>query len=277
MTEQLSVLSVGAHRKDAIIHSGGTLAKHVNRGDRVCALSVTHGVRTHHHRVQDALARDPETVVDVEALMEEIEAELDAAAAELGITDVRCFRYDDAIVTEDKEIIRDIANVICEFRPDLVITHWPQDGHAAHGYVGQMTRLAVETAAAIQTDGIHQSHYIKALYYHIPIVDATVFDGLTPKPVTTLVDITDVIQQKYRAMNHFRHQYYGGENPFNRAEIEILDGIFGLAGKVPYVEPFIPHKPAVFDHLPVSKYAMGQSASTFEEGLRYSGQMLLEP
>ena len=193
MADQLSVLSVGCHRKDPIIHSGGTLAKHVARGDRVGILSVTHGVRTHHHVAQDEIARNPEYVPDIDALIEEIEDELTAAANELGVTDVRCLRHDDDILTVNRETISDIADVICDFRPDIVIAHWPIDGHSAHGHVGQMTREAIVAAASIRADGSQRSHGIKALYYHGPVLNSSIVDSLVPKPFTTFVDITDVI------------------------------------------------------------------------------------
>ena len=53
------------------------------------------------------------------------------------------------------------------------------------------------------------------------------------------------------------------------------DGLYGLAAQVPYVEPYIFHKPPVFDHLPVSKYHMDIAPGSHEEMLHYSGQMLL--
>ena len=73
MTENISVLSVGAHRKDPIIHSGGTLAKHVARGDKVSVLSVTHGVRTHHLRARDRIQKESGYNPNIEELIQEIE------------------------------------------------------------------------------------------------------------------------------------------------------------------------------------------------------------
>ena len=41
MTEPLSILNIGGHPKDAILYAGGTMARHVERGDRVTILSAT--------------------------------------------------------------------------------------------------------------------------------------------------------------------------------------------------------------------------------------------
>ena len=277
MADQLGVLSIGGHPKDPIIYSGGTLAKHAAQGDRVCVLSVTHGVRTHHFRAKEEMAKNPEKAPDIDALTREIEGELTAAANELGVTDVRSLRHDDEVVTVSQEIVSHIANVICDFRPDIIISHWPYDGLTAHAHSGQMTRLAIDAAGSIRSDRSQRSHGIKALCYHMLPAYTSIMESLMPRPLSTIVDITSVIQQKYRAMSHFRHQHYGGDDPFNRKESEIIDGIYAIQARVPYAEPYVLHKPMVFDTLPVSKYEMEIATHSIQEGLKYMGQMLLEP
>ena len=49
MNDQLSLLFIGGHPKDVILYAGGTMALHVQRGDRVVALSPTYGL-THHQK-----------------------------------------------------------------------------------------------------------------------------------------------------------------------------------------------------------------------------------
>ena len=44
MARQLSILNIGGHSKDLILYAGGTLALHVERGDRVCQLVTTNGL-----------------------------------------------------------------------------------------------------------------------------------------------------------------------------------------------------------------------------------------
>ena len=51
----LSILNIGGHPKDVILYAGGTMAVHAAKGDRVCALTPTHGLvssRTGVGRVQ---------------------------------------------------------------------------------------------------------------------------------------------------------------------------------------------------------------------------------
>ena len=49
--------------------------------------------------------------------------EVRRACAMLGITDVRFFGYDDAVLTLREELILRMASLIREVRPDVVVTH----------------------------------------------------------------------------------------------------------------------------------------------------------
>ena len=147
MARQLSILNIGGHPKDAIMYAGGTLAKHASNGDRVCTLTPTHGL-SHHGRALDDYKKGKQ--VDLGALIEERKQELIEAAAELGVSDVRFLGHDDDIVLPREEIIEEIADVIGEVRPDIIITHWPHDTVAAHANSTQMTLLAMEAASCIR-------------------------------------------------------------------------------------------------------------------------------
>ena len=65
-----TILNVGCHPKDCLIYSAGTVAKHTARGDKVCNLAVTHGVRWTHWRAVDELSATGEAP-DIDALIEE--------------------------------------------------------------------------------------------------------------------------------------------------------------------------------------------------------------
>ena len=105
MDEPLSILNIGGHPIDAIMYAGGTLAKHVARGDRVCNLTPTHGV-SHHWVAIDEYKRTGK-FPDMAALIEQKKSEFVEANAELGVTDVRCLGYDDEINIPDKDIIEE--------------------------------------------------------------------------------------------------------------------------------------------------------------------------
>ncbi len=53
MSNPLSILNIGIHPKDAILYADGTMAKHVERGDRVMILSATTGMSRHLQTIGD--------------------------------------------------------------------------------------------------------------------------------------------------------------------------------------------------------------------------------
>ena len=106
MTEPLSILNIGGHPKDAILYAGGTMAKHVQRGDHVTIMTPTTGL-SHHLTAIDEY-RDSGKMPDMDDLVKERKQELIDAAAELGVTDVRFLGYNDEITLPREEIISDM-------------------------------------------------------------------------------------------------------------------------------------------------------------------------
>ena len=77
---QVSILNIGGHPKDAILYSGGTMAKHVANGDKVCNLTPTHGLSHHETAIADFKNNKN---FDFRSLIEERKSELVSASAEL--------------------------------------------------------------------------------------------------------------------------------------------------------------------------------------------------
>lgn len=271
----ISILNIGGHPKDAILYAGGTMAKHIINGDRVCTLTPTHGL-SHHGRAIDEYKSTGKA--DIGSLIEERKQELIEAAAELGVTDVRFLGYDDEIVLPKEEIIRDIADVIGEIRPDIIITHWPEDTVAAHGNATKMTFLAMEAASGIRADRPYAPHSPKQVFFHATQGRTNLGENARPTNPTTVIDITDVIHQKANAMNRFVSQFYGENSPLQRKLGEAMDGSqHAIHMKVPYAESFIAFNPELYQLLPLSEYGIEISKKSEPEGYEYLTQMLLDP
>ena len=182
MAEPLSILNIGGHPKDTILYAGGTMAKHAARGDRVTILTPTTGL-SHHLEAIDEY-RNTGDMPDMGVLVEERHQELVEAAAEIGVTDVRFLGHADDIVTVDKDIINDIADVIGEIQPNMIVTHWPNDTVPAHGLATQMTLLAIDAASGIRpgksyapTGGDTGGEQAQ-LFYHTQIGRTNVMESL---------------------------------------------------------------------------------------------------
>ena len=259
MSEQLSILNIGGHPKDAILYAGGTMAKHAARGDRVCILTPTTGIS--HHLTAIADYRQSGEMPDMDELIEQRRLELVEAAAELGVSDVRFLGYEDDIVTIDRRIVNDLADVIGEVQPNIIVTHWPNDTVPAHAMTTQMTLLAIDAASGIRPGksyvptGGDAGGEKAQIFYHTQIGRTNVLESLNLRIPTSIIDITDTFRQKSNAMNKFKSQHYGEDSPLQRKLGETLDGgVFAVHQQVSYAEAFIDHDPQVYEYLPLSEY-----------------------
>ena len=259
---KMKIMMVCAHPGDAFDDSGGTLCHHVERGDDVVVLIVTHGARSHAAMFTDE-KRKPEGQRDeklANATVEEIskvkEKEIIGAGKELGLTDIRLLHEEDDILLVKEETILKVAQLIREEKPDILITHHPlQDGGllTTHPIVGQIAMLAYEAAGARWTrDESLPPHPISQVFF---------IGAVNGKPWSTshiyhpewqvFVDVTDVIERKVKALDHLVSQRYHGD--YARKRTEVADGFRGTRVDVPYAETFVPMIPEVYQHLPIQQ------------------------
>ncbi|MGW0478468.1 PIG-L deacetylase family protein [Nonomuraea sp. NPDC003214] len=133
------ILVVSAHPDDADFGAAGTVALFADAGVEVTYLLVT-----------DGDAGGNERTLDNSGMAELRRTEQTAAAKCVGVTDLRFLGYADGTVVPSLELRRDIARVIRQVRPDLVITHHPDrnyqfvaPSHPDHRAVGGATLDAV--------------------------------------------------------------------------------------------------------------------------------------
>jgi LmbE family N-acetylglucosaminyl deacetylase len=119
------VLILAAHADDETFGCGGALALHARRGDDLLLAVLTRGDRG-----------DPEGLYRDTDYVELRRDEARAAAADLGIQDVRFFDYPDQMGTEGRHLLpdlaRDVQGLVDEFGPDLVYHPWAGEAHPDH-------------------------------------------------------------------------------------------------------------------------------------------------
>jgi LmbE family N-acetylglucosaminyl deacetylase len=131
------LLGVFAHPDDETFCAGGTFARYAEQGAEIMVVWATRGQAG---QIRDAAAGNRRTIAAVR------EAELRLACERLGIARVRCLDHiDGALADADfSSLVDEIAEVICEFRPEVVITFGPDGGY---GHPDHVTISAVTTAA----------------------------------------------------------------------------------------------------------------------------------
>ena len=123
-------LFIGPHPDDIEIGAGATAAKLADMGKQVCFLVCLDG-------------RYGSQVIPPDELIEIRKAEAIASAKTLGVNDVRFLGLSDGGFYEQAELIRGIAEVTGDFKPDVVFAPDPcvtSECHADHLNVGDAAR-----------------------------------------------------------------------------------------------------------------------------------------
>lgn len=219
------VLAIVAHPDDIEFGMAGSIARWIDAGATVVYCIVT-----------DGAAGSNQPGIDLDELARTRVAEQRAAAAALGVSDVRFLGYHDGTLEPTIALRRDLTRVIREVRPDRVVTMDPSAMFGGDTYVNHPDHRAASEAALYATFPSAGSR---------PIFPELLAEGLEPHDVAELylvltdfptiaVDITPTFDRKMAAL--LAHKSQLGEE---------IDGfIRGMAGEtgalagVTYAEAF---------------------------------------
>jgi LmbE family N-acetylglucosaminyl deacetylase len=155
-------MCVLAHPDDESLGTGGALAKYAAEGVSTYLVTATRGERGRYH---DEPSPGPELVGRTR------EAELLAAAKELGLEEVRFLDYPDGALdrADPVEAIEKIAGHLRRVRPQVVITFGPDGayGHPDHIAISQLTTAAIVLAANPGSSSAPEAgaHRVSKLYF----------------------------------------------------------------------------------------------------------------
>src|SRR2546425_7244320 len=125
---RLRLLIIGAHPDDADFHAGGTAALYRRAGHEVSMVSLTNGAAGHQ-------------TLRGEELVQRRRQEAQAAGAVIGDGYDVLENHDGELLTT-LEIRQQVIRLIRSFRPDLVLTHRPNDYHPDHRYTSTLVQDA---------------------------------------------------------------------------------------------------------------------------------------
>jgi LmbE family N-acetylglucosaminyl deacetylase len=224
VSAELRLMCVLAHPDDETLATGGLLARSASEGVGTYVVTATRGERG---RFGDGrVSPGPEVVGPAR------EAELRAAAQQLGVREVQLLGYPDGALdrVDHAHAIAAIAGHLRRVRPHVVVTFAPDGayGHPDHIAISQLTTSAIVCAADPSFDageGSAAPHRVAKLYFvawsapkwaaYQAAFRRLVFavDGeerqAVPWPgwaITTLVDTTEVWPAVWRAVTCHRSQ-----------------------------------------------------------------------
>lgn len=177
----MRVLAVGCHPDDLEIACTGTLIKYIKRGDEVFMCHVANGCRGH-------------KIIPPEKLgpMRHLEAE--NAAKLIGAKKIFDLDVNDLEVdSSDMALKRRMIRVIKEVKPDVIITHDPNDYMTDHR---EVSKLVFDASFGASVDHIEEDLGVcepAPLYF----MDTLAGVGFDPQDY---VDVTDEIELKLQAL-----------------------------------------------------------------------------
>jgi Uncharacterized proteins, LmbE homologs len=195
--QQLRILVIAAHPDDIEFGAGGSLARWADEGAAITLCLVTDG---------SAGSNDPN--VDTVELAKTRQEEQRAAAAVLGISDVRFLGYRDGTLQASIELRRELTRLIRELKPQRVLCQDPTTVFVEDGYINHPDHRAAGEAAIYAVFPSAETR---------PIFPELLAEGYEPHHVDELylmmnmapnhyVDITSSIDRKIQALLCHRSQ-----------------------------------------------------------------------
>jgi LmbE family N-acetylglucosaminyl deacetylase len=183
----MKVLAVGAHPDDLELLCGGTLARFVREGHSVSMCHATLGDRGSFVHSSAEIARIRLT-------------EAEQAASIIGAEHLTLGLSDGEVSAADPAQRRLAIDLIRGTRPDLILTHAPNDYMADHNEVSRLMVDASHIATLPLLETEHQAHTVVPAVYFI---DTLAGVGFNP---TEYVDIGQDLETKLDALRAHRSQ-----------------------------------------------------------------------
>lgn len=223
MSETVQLLAIAAHRDDAELTCGGTLAKAARAGNRVGILDLTQG--------ESGTRGDAATRA----------AEAERAAQALGVSVRLNAGLPDAHLQNDDPSRAIVVQLIRRTRPRVVILPFPVGRHPDHRIASELGRDACYLAGLARYDSspkVEPHRPFKLLY-------ALAYREDPVKP-SFVVDISDNFEAKMQAIRCYASQFDGAKAageifPTGQDLYELIrvqSAHYGSLIRRPYGEPF---------------------------------------
>jgi LmbE family N-acetylglucosaminyl deacetylase len=215
------ILAVGAHPDDLEILCSGTLARYAQQGAHIVMAIATDGSAGH-------------MIIPPDELAEIRHREAQAAASIIG-AELHWLGYPDELIFEDIATRLRVVDLIREARPDLILTHDPNDYHPDHRVV---SRLLFDASFVSGLPNIKTEHPA-----HPGLCPLVYFDTLTGASFqpTEFVEITDTFEIKKAMLACHASQINWLREHDNIDVLEFITVMArsrGLQSGVPYAEGF---------------------------------------
>jgi LmbE family N-acetylglucosaminyl deacetylase len=217
------LLFVFPHPDDESFACAGTLAKCHEAGHETYLVCATSGCKGKSGAFSFACR---------EELARHREQELLKAAAVLGVTQTRFYRYPDGELAslDFQPVVERITETILEIKPHVVVTFPPDGvtGHPDHITLSKATEQAVlASEQRLTPDECCRFYYVFIPHYYDYCKEKGPASAV---PITGKVDVTRFREKKGEALRAHQSQVYS----VNRAYPGVMEGDYGVIGSYEY-------------------------------------------
>jgi LmbE family N-acetylglucosaminyl deacetylase len=219
----MRILAIGAHPDDLEILCAGTLARYKAEGHQVVMCVATDGTAGH------MIIKPPE-------LARIREAEARAAADVIGAEFI-WLGFPDELIFNDRDTRLAVVEAMRQAKPDLIITHAPDDYHPDHRVVSS---LVFDTSFIASLPNIETSQPAHPVVPPIFYMDTIAGKGFHP---TEYVDISTTLELKRQMLACHASQltWLKDHDKIDVMEfMEVVAKTRGFQCNVPYAEGFQP-------------------------------------
>ena len=178
----LDILAFGAHPDDVELAASGTLTRAARGGAATGVITLTRGE------------------MGTRGTIETRSAEFDAASSVMGLSHHEMLSLPDGRLAADEPSRMAVVREIREHRPRIILLPWPEDRHPDHGAAARIVQEAAFLAGLRRLDTSQEPHRPAELVYYMSSWE---FEP------SFIVDISDFIEEKKRAILSYRTQVYG--------------------------------------------------------------------
>ena len=213
-----TILAIGGHIGDAELTAGGVMATNAVQGGKNYTLALTAGERG-----------NPAHLTVAEYREQKIKEANEFAEMMNGKAYV--LRYQDGELPNNEEVRYEVANIIREVRPDVIITHWKSTMHKDHNNTHLIVPDAQFLASVVECDKIKGKRHYAPVYFAENWEDDLDFDPYIYVDITPGFDLwCKALEKHWFVMNSKDFKYFDYYTSLARCR--------GCLNKTMYAETF---------------------------------------
>jgi len=243
----MKILVFSAHSADFCSRSGGTIAKHVRKGDEVRVVELTYGERS-----ESGGLYTEGSILSLEEIKGIRHEETSSVASILG-AEIQFLNWGDLSFDYSTKQAKQLTEQIRAFCPDVVLTHHgPDPVSVDHDTTWHLVTRAVQIAASSGIESDYPAVLRSPLFLFEATLPLTDLEGFKPD---FYIDITDVWEVKLEALKAFHRaqgflEFWYADLARQRAfQARSLSGY----SEIKYAEAFERTRPWVGAHLPLNE------------------------